>query len=216
MVANPQKPLLAIVGGSKISTKIDLINSLIKKSDAILIAGAMANTFLYAQGFKVGKSLYEEEFKNLSLEILENAKKHNCQIILPKDVVVTKKLEANQPTKNVGLNEVEEDDIIADIGSKTIEDLSLEISKFKTVIWNGPLGAFEINPFDEATNNLAKIIANNTKEKNLISVAGGGDVVCALNQANLAEDFSYISTAGGAFLEWLEGKSLPGVEILEK
>lgn len=216
LVANPKKPMLAIVGGSKVSTKIDLLNALIAKADAIFIAGGMANTFLYAQGYNVGKSLFEKDLKDLALEILANAKKNNCQIILPKDVVVCNKLEQNTITKNVTVADVKDDEIIADVGMESIKDLEEKIKNIKTVVWNGPLGAFEIKPFDKATTALAKIIANQTKAKNLISVAGGGDVVSALNASGFIDDFSYISTAGGAFLEWLEGKSLPGIKVLDK
>ena len=215
LVANPQKPLLAIVGGSKVSTKIDLLNALITKADAIFIAGGMANTFLYAQGNNIGKSLCEKDLKTLALEILDNAKKNNCQIILPDDVVVCKKLENGTAVRNIDIIDVAEDDIIADVGEKTILDLANKIQNFKTVVWNGPLGAFEIKPFDNATNNLARAIVKQTREGKLISVAGGGDVVSALNASGLVNDFSYISTAGGAFLEWLEGKSLPGLKVLK-
>lgn len=216
LVANPAKPLIAIVGGSKVSTKIDLINSLIKKADAVVIAGGMANTFLFAQGYNVGKSLCEKELKDLALEILANAKKQNCEIILPFDVRVCKELKDGVAARNVALSQVEDDDIIADIGQESAENLAVKLANFKTLVWNGPLGAFEFKPFDEATNLIASSVANLTKEQKLISVAGGGDVVSALNKANLADQFTYISTAGGAFLEWLEGKNLPGVEVLLK
>lgn len=213
LVANPKKPMLAIVGGSKVSTKIDLLNALITKADAIFIAGGMANTFLYAMGNNVGKSLCEKDLKDLALEILASAKKNNCQIILPKDVVVCKKLESGTATRSVDIADVGDDDIIADVGQKTIQDLAVKIETLKTVVWNGPLGAFEIKPFDQATTALAKVIALQTKVGKLISVAGGGDVVSALNASGFIDDFSYISTAGGAFLEWLEGKSLPGLLV---
>jgi phosphoglycerate kinase len=216
LVANPKKPMLAMVGGSKVSTKIDLLNALITKADAIFIAGGMANTFLYALGNNVGKSLCEKDLKDLALEILANAKKQNCQIILPKDAVVCKKLENNTAVRNVANADVVDDDIIADVGQNSVIDLQNQISQFKTIVWNGPLGAFEIKPFDQATNALAKTIAEKTKAGNLISVAGGGDVVSALNASGCIDDFSYISTAGGAFLEWLEGKSLPGIKVLMK
>ncbi len=215
LVANPKKPMLAIVGGSKVSTKIDLLKALIIKADAIFIAGGMANTFLYAMGNNIGKSLCEKDLKDLALEILESAQKNNCQIILPKDVVVCKKLENGTAVRNVDIIDVVEDDIIADVGQKTIQDLVSKIENIKTVVWNGPLGAFEIKPFDQATTSLAKVIAGQTKAGKLISVAGGGDVVSALNSSGFIDDFSYISTAGGAFLEWLEGKSLPGIKILD-
>jgi phosphoglycerate kinase len=214
LVANPKKPMLAIVGGSKVSTKIDLLNALITKADAIFIAGGMANTFLYALGNNIGKSLCEKDLKDLALEILEAAKKNNCQIILPKDVVVCKKLENGTSVRNIDIADVADDDIIADVGEKTISDLEKQIETLKTIVWNGPLGAFEIKPFDQATTALAKVIASKTKEGKLISVAGGGDVVSALNASGFIDDFSYISTAGGAFLEWLEGKSLPGIKVL--
>jgi phosphoglycerate kinase len=214
LVANPTKPMLAIVGGSKVSTKIDLLNALITKADAIFIAGGMANTFLYAMGNNIGKSLCEKDLKDLVLEILANAKKNNCQIILPRDVVVCKKLENNTTTRSIDIADVDNDDIIADVGQKTIADLEKQIFNLKTVVWNGPLGAFEIKPFDQATTALAKIIADQTKAGKLISVAGGGDVVSALNASGFIDNFSYISTAGGAFLEWLEGKSLPGIKVL--
>jgi phosphoglycerate kinase len=216
LVANPKKPMLAIVGGSKVSTKIDLLNALITKADAIFIAGGMANTFLYALENNVGKSLCEKDLKDLALEILEAAKKNNCQIILPKDVVVCKKLEQGTAVRNIDIADVADDDIIADVGQKTILDLEKQIENLKTIVWNGPLGAFEIKPFDQATTALAKVIASKTKEGKLISVAGGGDIVSALNASGFIDDFSYISTAGGAFLEWLEGKSLPGIKVLNK
>ncbi|MES2677291.1 MAG: phosphoglycerate kinase [Pseudomonadota bacterium] len=216
LVAKPKKPMLAIVGGSKVSTKIDLLNALITKADAIFIAGGMANTFLYALQNNIGKSLCEKDLKDLALEILANAQKHNCQIILPGDVMVCKKLENQTLAQSIDITDVADDDIIADVGQKTIQDLAAKIENIKTVVWNGPLGAFEIKPFDQATTALAKIIAGQTKAKKLISVAGGGDVVCALNSSGFINDFSYISTAGGAFLEWLEGKSLPGIKVLSK
>lgn len=215
LVANPQKPMLAIVGGSKVSTKIDLLNALITKADAIFIAGGMANTFLYAQGAEVGKSLCEKDLKDLALEILANAKKNNCEIILPKDVVVCKELKNGTSSKTIDIKDVVSDDIIADAGEKTIADLASKIENIKTVVWNGPLGAFEIKPFDVSTTALAKVIANKTKAQKLISVAGGGDVVSALNASGFIDDFTYISTAGGAFLEWLEGKDLPGIAVLK-
>lgn len=214
LVANPKKPMLAIVGGSKVSTKIDLLNALIHKANAIFIAGGMANTFLYALDNNVGESLCEKDLQKLALEILNSAKKTNCQIILPQDVVVCKRLAQNTLTRTVDISEVENDDIIADVGIKTID--SLKSLDFKTIVWNGPLGAFEIKPFDAGTNYLAEFIAKQTREGKVISVAGGGDVVSALNASGFIDDFSYISTAGGAFLEWLEGKSLPGISVLLK
>ncbi len=214
LLAEPQKPMLAVVGGSKISTKIDLLNALIKKTDAIFIAGAMANTFLYALNHSIGKSLCEKNLKELALQILNNAKENNCKIILPQDVVVCDKLVDGAIFKNVNIADVTDTNIIADVGGQTIENLEQQMEVFKTIIWNGPLGAFEIKPFDRATNNLAEIIAKKTKQAKIISIAGGGDIVCALNYSGFIDDFSYISTAGGAFLEWIEGKTLPGIEVL--
>ncbi|MFT6331940.1 MAG: phosphoglycerate kinase [Lentimonas sp.] len=214
LISSPKKPVLAIVGGSKVSTKIDLINALTTKANFIFIAGGMANTFLYAMGNNVGKSLCEKELKDVALEILENSQKNGCEIILPKDVVICKKLENGTEVQNISAAKVTNDDIIADAGSQTIIDLENRLENIKTVVWNGPLGAFEIKPFDKSTNDLAKIVALKTRAGSLISVAGGGDVVSALNYSGFINDFSYISTAGGAFLEWLEGKSLPGIEVL--
>jgi len=214
LVGKPTKPLISIVGGSKISTKIDLLNALIVKSDAIVVGGGMANTFLFALGHPIGKSLCEKDLKDTALELLAKAKANNCQIILPTDVRVCKELKDNAAARNINLNEIESDDIIADIGQYSVLNLAKILENYKTLVWNGPLGAFEFKPFDEATNEVAKKVAQLTQERKLISVAGGGDVVCALNNANLADKFSYISTAGGAFLEWLEGKSLPGIEAI--
>ncbi len=214
LVANPTKPLMAIIGGSKVSTKIDLINSLITKANSIVIGGGMANTFLFALGHNIAKSLCEKELKDTALEILAKAKENNCEIILPTDIRVCKELKDNSVARNILLNEIEEDDIIADIGQNSALALANKLSQYQTLVWNGPLGAFEFKPFDKATNLIAKKVSQLTDEKKLISVAGGGDVVCALNNIHLADKFTYISTAGGAFLEWLEGKSLPGIEAI--
>ena len=210
-----QENLLAIVGGSKVSTKIDLINNLMKKASAIFIAGGMANTFLYALGYEVGNSLCEKDLASKASEILENAKKHKCQIILPVDVVVTKKFEQNCPVHFKKIDDLEHDDIIGDVGVKSIEQLAKILENKTHIVWNGPLGAFEISPFGKSTFNLAKIIAKLSKNKKITSIAGGGDVVSALNQTGLINDFSYISTAGGAFLEYLEGKELPGIKAIK-
>lgn len=211
LVANPTKPLISIVGGSKVSTKIDLLNALIFKSDAIVVGGGMANTFLFALDKNIAKSLCEKELKDTALEILTKAKENNCEIILPDDFRVCKTLKDGADARNINLDDIEDNDIIADIGQNSAKKLAQKLQNYKTVVWNGPLGAFEFKPFDEATNEIAKTVADLTTSKNLISVAGGGDVVCALNNAQLADKFTYISTAGGAFLEWLEGKSLPGI-----
>jgi phosphoglycerate kinase len=215
LVLNPKKPMISIVGGSKVSTKIDLLNALINKSEAIFIAGGMANSFLYALDKNIGKSLCEKDLKNVALEIIKKAKEAGCKIILPVDVAVCKKLENNAASRIISVDEVGDDDIIADIGSATAEQLSAELEKYHTLVWNGPLGAFEFKPFNQGTDALARAVAAQTNSQKLISVAGGGDVVSALNASGLIDQFSYISTAGGAFLEWLEGKGLPGIEAIE-
>lgn len=214
LLNQPKKPMMAVIGGAKISSKIDLIKSLSKKCDTIFIAGAMANTFFYAMGYNIGKSLFEKDFKDTALQTLKQAKQDNCQIILPQDVVVCKKLENNAISNNINIDQVKDDDIIADTGQNSIKLLQKELIKYKTLLWNGPLGAFEIKPFNKASEEFARMIANLTQNNNLISIAGGGDSVAAINATNLANDFSYISTAGGAFLEWLEGRDLPGIAAL--
>ncbi len=214
LLENAKKPMMAVVGGAKVSTKIDLINSLSKKAQTIVVAGGMANSFLYAMGKKVGNSLCEKELKNDALKILENVQKNNCKIILPVDLVVSKKFAKDAINRNITIDQIEDDDIILDVGVATSQLLELELNNHKTVLWNGPLGAFEIKPFDKGTVNFAKSIANLTKKGLITSIAGGGDVVSAINSCNLFDEFSYISTAGGAFLEWIEGKELPGVKAL--
>jgi phosphoglycerate kinase len=214
LLENAKKPMMAVVGGAKISTKIDLLNSLTTKAETILIAGGMANSFLFALGKNIGNSLSEKELKNTILEIIKNAAKNNCKIILPDDVVVTKKLASNSQCRVIDINKVEDDDIIADIGPDSIFNLTRELQNHQTILWNGPLGAFEIRPFNVGTESFARICASLTAKNKLLSIAGGGDVVSALNAAGLFNQFSYISTAGGAFLEWLEGKALPGIEAL--
>lgn len=212
---NAKKPVMAVVGGAKVSTKLDLLDSLSKKAQTIVVGGGMANTFLYALGKNIGKSLCEKDLKDTALKIIEIAKNNGCRIILPSFVVVTKKFEENSPCKTISVDEVEEDDIIVDIGEQTISQLASELENHKTLLWNGPLGAFEIKPFNIGTENFAKTAAKLTSEGKLISVSGGGDSVAAINSIGLADKFTYISTAGGAFLEWLEGKNLPGVAALE-
>jgi phosphoglycerate kinase len=211
---NAQKPMMAVVGGAKVSTKIDLINSLITKAQTVVVGGGMANTFLYALGKNIGKSLCEKDFKDTALQIIENAKKHGCKIFLPSDVVVSKKFAENVPCKIVSSDAVADDDMILDVGPITIFELTKELETHKTLVWNGPLGAFETKPFNTGTESFARIAAGLTSRKKLVSVSGGGDSVSAINSAGLAEEFTYISTAGGAFLEWLEGKELPGVSAL--
>jgi len=211
---NPARPLAAIVGGAKISTKLDLLNNLIDKVDVLIIGGAMANTFLAAQGKAVGKSLVEKDLLDTAREIMAKAKAKGREIVLPVDVVVARKFEANAPSRAVGIDAVGADDMILDIGPKSIANVIAKIADVKTLIWNGPFGAFEMKPFDAGTVDVAKAVAELTQAGKLIAVAGGGDTVAALNAAEVADKFTYVSTAGGAFLEWMEGKALPGVEVL--
>ena len=211
---NAKKPMMAVVGGAKVSTKLDLLDALSNKAQSIVVAGGMANTFLYALGKNIGKSLCEKDLKDTALKVIETAKANGCNIILPFDVVITKKLEANSPCKTVAVDEVADDDIIVDIGKKSSVKLAQDLENHKTLVWNGPLGAFEMKPFNIGTENFAKTAAKLTSEGKLISVSGGGDSVAAINSVGLADKFTYISTAGGAFLEWLEGKDLPGVAAL--
>lgn len=184
------------------------------KVDSIVIGGGMANTFLFAKGFGIGKSLCEKDLKNVALDILQKAKNNNCEIILPTDVRVCKELKNGTQVRNISLEEMGDDDIIADVGQQSAAAVASILKNYKTLVWNGPLGAFEIKPFDDATNLIANEVAKLSSNGSLICVAGGGDIVCALNSINLADKFTYISTAGGAFLEWLEGKSLPGIDAL--
>jgi len=213
---NAKKPMMAVVGGAKVSTKLDLLNSLSTKAQTIVVAGGMANTFLYAMGKNIGKSLCEKDLKDTALNVIETAKANGCKIFLPLDVVVTKKFEQNAPCKTVSVDEVADDDIIVDIGESSSAKIAEDLEKHKTLVWNGPLGAFEIKPFNIGTESFAHTASRLTEEGKLISVSGGGDSVSALNSVGLAEKFTYISTAGGAFLEWLEGKTLPGVLALDK
>lgn len=212
----PKSPVMGVVGGAKVSTKIDLLKNLTTKLDILAIGGGMANTFLYAQGHKVGASLCETDFKDTALEIMKAAKKSKCKIILPADVVTAKEFKANAKHRQCGLDGVKGKDMILDCGTATVDLLMDAMDSAKTLIWNGPLGAFELTPFDTSTVEAAKYAAKLTKAGKLISVAGGGDTVSALKHAGAADDFTFISTAGGAFLEWMEGKPLPGVEILKK
>jgi len=211
----PTKPVIAIIGGAKVSTKIDLLENLVTKVDALVIGGGMANTFLHAQGIGIGKSLAEKDLASTALRILEKASTANCAIILPVDAVVAFHFAANSPSHAYGLDAIPTDGMILDVGPQSIARIHAAIDDAATLVWNGPLGAFEMTPFDKGTMVAAKHAASRTKAKKLISVAGGGDTVAALNQAGVAGDFSYVSTAGGAFLEWMEGKPLPGVEVLK-
>jgi len=212
---HPTKPVIAIIGGAKVSTKIDLLENLVRKVDALVIGGGMANTFLHAQGVGIGKSLAEKDLAATALRIIEKATAASCAIILPVDAVVAYKFEANTPSQAYGLDAIPADGMILDVGPQSIARIHAAIDDAATLVWNGPLGAFEIAPFDKGTMVAAKHAAERTKAKKLISVAGGGDTVAALNQAGVAGDFTYVSTAGGAFLEWMEGKPLPGVEVLK-
>jgi len=210
----PVKPVIAIVGGAKVSTKIDLLENLVSKVDALVIGGGMANTFLHAQGIAVGKSLAEKDLAGTALKIVEKATASNCAIILPVDATVAFQFAANSPSHAYGLDAIPPEGMILDVGPQSTARIHAAIDDAATLVWNGPLGAFEMTPFDRGTMLAARHAAERTKAKKLISVAGGGDTVAALNQAGVAADFTYVSTAGGAFLEWMEGKPLPGVEVL--
>src|SRR6202048_2097680 len=214
-LGTPTRPVIAIIGGAKVSTKIDLLENLVTKVDALVIGGGMANTFLYAQGVGIGKSLAEKDLTATALRIIDKAEAANCAIILPVDAVVAFHFAANAPSHAYGLDAIPADGLILDVGPQSIGRIHAAIDDAATLVWNGPLGAFEMPPFDHGTVVAAKHAAARTKAKKLISVAGGGDTVAALNQAGVADDFSYVSTAGGAFLEWMEGKPLPGVEVLK-
>ena len=213
-LGNPARPVAAIVGGAKVSTKLDLLGNLVNKVDFLIIGGGMANTFLFAQGKHVGKSLCEKDLAETARGIVAAAEKANCRILLPVDATVAKELKAHTPAHVVDIDHVAEDEMILDIGPKSVVGVEEVLGQIKTLVWNGPPGAFETPPFDEATMAIAKTAASLTKNGKLKSVAGGGDTVAALNEANVADDFTYVSTAGGAFLEWMEGKALPGVEAL--
>ncbi|QCB39660.1 phosphoglycerate kinase [Sphingobium sp. PAMC28499] len=211
----PVKPVAAVVGGAKVSTKLDVLNNLVTKVDHLIIGGGMANTFLHARGVDVGKSLCEKDLADTADAIFDKAEEAGCIIHLPYDVVVAKEFAANPPSiRTCNVHEVAEDEMILDVGPAAVEALGDALKNCRTLVWNGPLGAFEIAPFDAATVALAKTAAALTKEGQLVSVAGGGDTVAALNHAGAAADFTFISTAGGAFLEWMEGKELPGVKAL--
>ena len=214
-LGKPAKPVVAIVGGAKVSTKIDLLTNLTHKVDALVIGGGMANTFLAARGTDVGKSLCEHDLAGTAKQIMIEAAEAGCAVILPSDAVVAKEFKAGAASKTVAIDQVPADAMILDVGPKTVEVVNQWIDRAATIVWNGPLGAFEIEPFDRATVEAARHAARRTKEGKLVSVAGGGDTVAALNHAGVAEDFTYVSTAGGAFLEWMEGKPLPGVEVLK-
>lgn len=215
-LGDPKRPLCAVVGGAKVSSKLDVLTNLVEKVDHLIIGGGMANTFLAAQGVAVGASLCEHDLAGTARAILTKAAGLNCTIHLPTDLVVAKEFKAGADCRTIGLDEVESDEMILDVGPDSIAELAHMLTSCKTLIWNGPMGAFEIAPFDAATVALAKAAGQLTASGSLISVAGGGDTVAALNHAGVAAQFTHISTAGGAFLEWMEGKELPGVKVLEK
>ncbi len=208
----PERPVVAIVGGAKVSTKLDLLGNLVKRVDVLVIGGGMANTFLAAQGKAVGKSLCEHDLLDVARKVMAEAGR--CEIVLPVDAVVAAEFKAHAPSRAIGVDEVGPDDMILDIGPRSIRNVETILKQAKTLVWNGPFGAFELKPFDAGTMAAARAAAELTRAGKLVSVAGGGDTVAALNMAGVADDMTYVSTAGGAFLEWLEGKVLPGVEAL--
>ncbi|MCT8000706.1 phosphoglycerate kinase [Sphingomonas sanguinis] len=213
-LGNPQHPVAAVVGGAKVSTKLAVLKHLVGKVDHLIIGGGMANTFLAARGVDVGKSLCEHDLTGTAEEILDAADKAGCTVHLPYDVVVAKEFKPNPATRTVNVHEVAADEMILDLGPNAVEALGDVLKNCRTLVWNGPLGAFETPPFDMATVALAKTAAALTQDGSLVSVAGGGDTVAALNQAGVGAQFSFVSTAGGAFLEWMEGQDLPGVAAL--
>jgi phosphoglycerate kinase len=210
----PEHPVAAVVGGAKVSTKLDVLNHLVKQVDHLIIGGGMANTFLAARGVNVGKSLCEHDLADQANAIMDAADVAGCTVHLPYDVVTSVEFRANPPIRTVNVHEVAADEMILDVGPAAVEALADVLKNCRTLLWNGPLGAFEIEPFDAATVSLARTAAALTREGSLVSVAGGGDTVAALAHAGVTEDFTYVSTAGGAFLEWMEGKPLPGVDAL--
>ncbi len=213
-LGNPERPVAAIVGGAKVSTKLELLGHLIRKVDVLIIGGAMANTFLFAEGKKVGKSLCEKDMADTARSIVAEAKKANCRIALPIDATVAKEFKPHAHARVVDIDHVMDDEMILDIGPKSVVGVEEILGQVKTLVWNGPFGAFETPPFEAATNGIAKTVGFLTRQGKLKSIAGGGDTVAALNQAGVAGEFTYVSAAGGAFLEWMEGKALPGVEAL--
>ena len=213
LTSNAKKPVACIIGGSKISTKIGILSNLAKKIETIVIVGAMANNFIKHKGYKIGNSVFEENQENLVKDIIKQCEINNCNLVLPEDVTVSKSHDSKGQLKN--LDEIDETDLILDIGKKTAENIFKIIDESKTVLWNGPAGYFEIKEFSLGSSKIAKKITENTKNKSLISIAGGGDTAAAINMFNCSKGFTYISTAGGAFLELLEGKILPGIKALE-
>lgn len=215
-LGKPKKPVVAVVGGAKVSSKIDLLENLVTRVDGLVIGGGMANTFIHALGMGIGKSLAEKDLAETALRILDKAEKANCAVILPIDATVAWHFKADAPHRLYGVDALDPDGMVLDIGPGSIERIKGAIDDAHTVVWNGPMGAFEMHPFDKGTVEVARHVAARTKAGKLISVAGGGDTVAALAHAGVKDDFTYVSTAGGAFLEWMEGKPLPGVEALTK
>ncbi|MFC7053675.1 phosphoglycerate kinase [Hansschlegelia quercus] len=213
-LGDPERPVVAVVGGAKVSSKLDLLGNLVSKVDYLVIGGGMANTFLAAKGVEVGKSLCEKDLLDTARDILAKAKAADCQIVLPNDVRLAKEFKANAENRVTTASDVHADEMILDIGQQSVDEVAVVLAQAKTLVWNGPFGAFELTPFDTGTVAVAKKAAEFTEEGRLLSVAGGGDTVAALNHAGVTDKFSYVSTAGGAFLEWLEGKDLPGVAAL--
>ena len=213
-LGDPEQPVMAVVGGAKVSTKIALLENLVKKVETLVIGGAMANTFLAAEGIEVGKSLVERDHIATAQRVIHLATESGAAIVLPVDAVVAKEFKAHAPYRTVDVHHVATDEMILDVGAKSIEEFARRLLNTRTLVWNGPFGAFETPPFDRGTVAAAKLVAEATQAGNLLSVAGGGDTVAALNHAGVADDFTYVSTAGGAFLEWLEGQELPGVAAL--
>ncbi|MGL4727787.1 MAG: phosphoglycerate kinase [Bosea sp. (in: a-proteobacteria)] len=215
-LGNPKRPVMAIVGGAKVSTKLELLGNLVTKVEMLVIGGGMANTFLAARGLSVGKSLCEHDLADTAREIEEKAKLAGCTIILPVDALLAKEFKAHASHRAASVTDVQADEMILDIGPKSIATVEDALSRTATVVWNGPFGAFELAPFDSGTVAIAKTVAAQTKAAGLVSVAGGGDTVAAMNHAGVSDDLTYLSTAGGAFLEWMEGKDLPGVKALAR
>jgi phosphoglycerate kinase len=214
-LGKPKKPVIALIGGAKVSSKIDLLENLVSKVEALVIGGGMANTFLFALGLQVGKSLCEKELAETANRIMEKAEKAGCSIILPVDGTVAHKFEAHASHRNYGMDAMDPEGMILDVGPQSVVRIKGAIDEAATLVWNGPLGAFELEPFDAATTAVARAAAARTRAGHLVSIAGGGDTVSALAHAGVKDQFTYVSTAGGAFLEWMEGKALPGVEALK-
>jgi phosphoglycerate kinase len=214
VLGHPEHPLAAVIGGAKVSTKLDLLGNLLGRVDVLVLGGAMANTFLAAQGFAVGRSMQESDMHAAARDILSRARRAGCDVIMPEDVAVAAELVPNAGAQIVPVTSIPDTAMVLDLGPATVQQLVHRVSGWRTVVWNGPLGAFETPPFDEASTAFARAVANATRAGQLTSVAGGGDTVAALHHAGVAEQFTYVSTAGGAFLEWLEGRTLPGVAAL--